>query len=337
MPRFAVAVPRVPSLRAGLAWLGGLLLAAAAVVASAQTPSLTLATSRSPLSLPIYLADAAGFFAAEGLNVKLLDCVGGHRCLKLVLDGQADAGTAGDTPIVFNSFQTNDFVVIATLSSTVDDLKLYARTDARVSRARDLAGRKVGAVVGAASQFFLDSFLMFHGVDPRSVQVVPMQPEGMFEALQSRQVDAVAVWEPYGYRIARGMKDAVVAMPNVGVYTATFNLVAQRRMVGGRDADLVRLLSALAKSEALIRQDPERAKAVLRERLATDDDFVRWVWPGITYRLSLDQTLLKTLESEARWALREGHVTGRSAPNFLPFLHRAPLLQVMPAAVGISR
>lgn len=335
MPFFAAVRPR--RLRALVAWLGGLMLIATSMVATAQAPALTLATSRSPLSLPIYLADAAGLFAAEGLQVKLLDCVGGHRCMKLVIDGQAEAGTAGDTPIMFNSFQTNDFVVIATLSSTLDDLKLYVRKDAGVGRARDLAGRKVGAVVGAASQFFLDSFLMFHGVDPRSVQIVPMQPEGMLDALQSRQVDAVAVWEPYGYRIARTMKEAVVAMPNVGVYTGTFNLVVNRRLAGPRDADLVRLLSALAKAEAMIRQDPERAKAVLRERLLTDDDFVRWVWPGITYRLSLDQTLLKTLESEARWALREGHVTGRSAPNFLPFLHRAPLLQVMPAAVGISR
>jgi hypothetical protein len=91
------------------------------------------------------------------------------------------------------------------------------------------------------------------------------------------------------------------------------------------------------RAETLIRDDPARAKLILRQRLSTDDDFVRWVWPGLTFRLSLDQSLLKTLESEARWALREGHVTGRAAPNFLPFLHRAPLMQVRPEAVGISR
>jgi hypothetical protein len=91
------------------------------------------------------------------------------------------------------------------------------------------------------------------------------------------------------------------------------------------------------RAAALIRNDPERAKAVLRQRLAADDEFVRWVWPQLVFRLSLDQSLLKTLESEARWALREGHVTGRAAPNFLPFLHRTPLMQVRPSAVGISR
>lgn len=334
MPRTATLFSR--ALRAAARWaIAGAVVAAGPAVA--QGPSLTLAVSKSPLSLPLYLAESEGFFAAEGLSVRLVDCVGGHRCLRLALDGQADVATAGDTPIVFNSFQTSDFVVLATLANTVDDLKLYVRTSAGIARARDLAGKKVGAVVGAASQYFLDSFLMIHGVDPRSVEIVPMQPEAMLDALKARQVDAVSVWEPYGYRLARALKDAVATLPNTGVYTGTFNLVAHRRLAGPRDADLVRLLRAVAKAEDLIRADPARAKAVLRERLATDDEFCRWVWPGMNYRLSLDQSLLKTLESEARWALREGHVSGRASPNFLTFLHRAPLLKVLPDAVGISR
>lgn len=300
-------------------------------------PGFRLAVSKSPLSLPVLVAAAQGFFADEGLALTIVDCVGGHRCLALMRDGQADLATAGDTPFVFHSFAAGDFVILATMASTVDDLKLFTHRAAGIARPRDLAGRRIGAVVGTASQYFLDSLLLVHGVDPRSVQVVPLQPEQMQRALESREVDAVAVWEPYGYRIARDLKDQAVAVPNAGIYTGTFNLVAQRRLVGARDADLVRLLRAIARAEDFIREHPARSQAVLRERLGTDDDFVRWVWPGMVYRLSLDQTLVKTLESEARWALREGHVSGRSAPNFLNLLHRGPLLQVRPAAVGIAR
>jgi len=312
-------------------------LLAMMMVAPAMAEPLTIAVSRSPLSLPLYVADVAGYFQDQGLKVRFTECVGGHRCLKLMLDGQVDVATAGDAPVMFNSFERADFAVIGTIASTTDDLKLYVRQDAGIARPRDLAGKRVGVVIGTASQYALDSLLMIHGVDPRAIQAVPMQPEGMLEALQAKRVDAVSVWEPYGYRIAGALKTSVVTLPNVGAYIAVFNLTVHRRLVGARDADLVKLLAAVDRAETLIREDPARAKQILRERLATDDDFVRWVWPGLTYRLSLDQSLLKTLESEARWALREGHVTGRSAPNFLPFLHRAPLMQVRPEAVGISR
>ena len=316
---------------------GAMALVMALATGAAQAQELTVAVSKSPLSLPLYVAEVAGYFQDAGLKVRFTECVGGHRCLRLMLDGQVDAATAGDTPVVFNSFQRSDFGIIGTVATTSDDLKLYVRQDAGIARPRDLAGKRVGVVIGTASHYFLDSLLMVHGVDPRQIQPVPMQPEAMQEALQAKRVDAVSVWEPYGYRIAGALKTSVAALPNAGAYSAVFNLIVQRRLVGARDADLVKLLTAVDRAQTLIRDDPARAKLILRQRLATDDDFVRWVWPSLTYRLSLDQSLLKTLESEARWALREGHVTGRAAPNFLPFLHRAPLMQVRPEAVGISR
>lgn len=48
-------------------------------------------------------------FESEGAKVALEECVGGHRCLKQMLEGKADLATVGDIPIVFNSFQRLDF------------------------------------------------------------------------------------------------------------------------------------------------------------------------------------------------------------------------------------
>lgn len=298
---------------------------------------LNLAVSRSPLSLPLYVAEAEGLFEDAGLRVHIADCAGGHRCMRMVLDGSVEVATAGDTPIMFNSFVTPDFVVLGTIASTTNDLKLIVRQDTGISAPRGLPGRKIGVVAETASQYFLDSFLLIHGIEPRLVTAVPMQPEEMLEALQSRRVDGVAVWEPYGYRIAGVLKAGAVQLSNAGVYNGTFNLVAQRKLAGVRDADLSRLLAAVGRAQQFIREQPARAQAILRRRLATDDAFVQWVWPQQVYRLSLDQSLLKTLESEARWAIREGHVGARTTPNFLPFFHRAPLMAVNPSAVGISR
>ena len=76
---------------------------------------------------------------------------------------------------------------------------------------------------------------------------------------------------------------------------------------------------------------------MLRRTLGVDQGFVDYMWPQLQYRLSLDQGLLRTLESEARWALRERHVAGARMPNFLGVLHAAPLLRVKPDSTGIAR
>ena len=298
---------------------------------------LSLGVPRSPLSLPLYVAEAEGMFNDAGLRVQITDCVSGQRCMRMVLDGTADVATVGDTPIVFNSFSNSDFVVIGTIASNPGDLKLIVRRDSGIAAPGALSGHKIGVVSGSTSQYFLDSFLLTHGIDPNLVTTVPMQPEDMLAALQSRRVDGVSVWEPHGFRIIGALKNSVLLLPSEGVYSVTFNLVAQRRLVGVRDADLSRLLGAVERAEQFIHAHPEQAKAIMRRRLGVDEAFVHWVWPQQVFRLSLDQSLLRTLESEARWAIREGHVSGRTPPNFLPIFHRAPLMAVNPTAIGISR
>jgi ABC-type nitrate/sulfonate/bicarbonate transport system substrate-binding protein len=99
---------------------------------------------------------------------------------------------------------------------------------------------------------------------------------------------------------------------------------------------MIRLLKAIVRAERFIQERPDEAKAILRTSLQLDQPFIEWVWGGMAYRLSLDQSLISTMEGEARWARREGHVKGAS-PNFLGLLHSAPLKAVKPSAVGVNR
>src|SRR5262249_49147312 len=143
------------------------------------------------------------------------------------------------------------------------------------------------------------------GVDPRRVHMVPMQAEDMLPALRGARVDAIAVWEPYAWEALQGADPVAVHLPVSG-YIETFNLVAPRSRFGRDDALLAHLLRALDRAEGAIQADPAAAQAVLVKRLGVDPRFVDWVWHGLSFRLSLEQSLLTTMESEARWAQREG-------------------------------
>ncbi len=313
-------------------------LAMVATAAPAAPPQpITLAVAQTPLSLPIYIASERGFFAAEGIDVRLSDCTGGHRCIKQLLENKADLATSGDLPIVFNAFERNDFAVLGTFVTTSEDVKLVAQVSSGITNASHLAGKRVGVVIGASSQYFLELYLLTVGVDPRDVTLVSLQPEKMLEAMQAGSVDAIAVWEPYAYLTTRALGSRAIVLPPNSGYLLTFNLVAQRRLVGARDADLVRVLRAVERAEKFILEQPEDAKAILRARLKLDQGFIDWVWSGLNFRLALEQSLITTLEGEARWARRAEHVKVAASPNFLGILHTAPLKTVKPTAVGVGR
>ncbi len=59
---------------------------------------------------------------------------------------------------------------------------------------------------------------------------------------------------------------------------------------------------------------------------------------NLKYRvLMLDQTILMSLEDEARWAMREGLTDKKEIPNYLDFIYVDALEQVKPETVTIIR
>ena len=335
MARFlsAPAHRTAPPLRAAAA----LALAALAWLApgvAGAADALRIAASRGPVSLPLYVAQQRGFFADEQLDVAIADCIGGTRCLHALLDGKADVATTSEMPVVLAAFSHADVAIVATMVHATDNLKLIARKASGVTSSEQLAGRKVGVIAGTAAQYLLETHLLNVGVDPHRVTLVPIQAEETVAALQSARIDAVAVWEPYGYAALHGADAVGVRLPLSGGYIENYNLVGGQALFGRGDALAVRLLRAVDRAEQFILAHPAEAQAILRAKLSLDQHFVDWVWSGLAFRLSLDQSLLTTMEGEVRWAQREGHVAGGARPNVLTLIRPAPLKAVRPDAVG---
>ena len=330
MPRFRPAPPplRVATALAlaAVAWL--------APAAAGAADALRIAASRAPVSLPLYVARQRGFFADEQLDVTLADCIGGTRCLRELLDGRADLATTSEMPVVLAAFAHADVAIVGTMVHATDNLKLIARKASGVTRSEQLAGRKVGVIAGTAAQYLLETHLLDVGVDPRHVTMVPLQAEETVAALQSGRIDAVAVWEPYGYAALHGPEAVGVRLPLGGGYIESYNLVGGRALFARGDAVQVRLLRAVDRAEQFILAHPADAQAILRDRLGVDQHFIDWVWSGLAFRLSLDQALITTMDGEVRWAQREGHVAEAARPNVLTLIHAAPLKAVKPSAVG---
>jgi len=302
----------------------------------AAADTLRIAASRSPVSLPLYVAQSRGFFADEGLDVTVTDCVGGSRCLRQLLEGQADVATSAESSVIQQAFQHADVAIVATMVHANDNIKLIARRASGALIDHTVQMHSVGVIVGSAAQYALELHLLSVGVDPRRVTMVPLQPEETVAALRDGRIDAVTLWEPYSYVALHGAEPVGLRLPLAGGYIETYNLVGRQALFAHRDDAVVRLLRAVERAEQFIQARPADAQAILRGRLQLDQDFVDWVWAGLAWRLSLDQALLSTMEGEVRWAQRERHVAEGARPNVLTLVHPGPLRAIRPDAVGIG-
>lgn len=96
--------------------------------------------------------------------------------------------------------------------------------------------------------------------------------------------------------------------------SGTLDLVGKR--VGVVKADVERLLRAVQRANDFVRAQPKRAEAIFVSKLGADPAFASWSMQRVHAILALDEALLRSLQSQANWAVREGYVAGKKQPDF---------------------
>ncbi|HTD02429.1 ABC transporter substrate-binding protein [Undibacterium sp.] len=298
---------------------------------------LIVAVSTTGMSTPFYVAEKLGLFAQEGLKVKILDCNSGSRCIKQMFDGKAQLSTVSDLPIMFNSFERQDLVVLSTFCTANFDTKLIVHKNANITSVKDLLGKRIAVPMGTSSQYAFDLVALSQGLDPRGMGLINMDPERMPQAMLNHKIDVAAVFEPTAYKVMQALAGEGQKLQIDSVHTLSFNLVTLRPTLNTRKEDMVRLMRALDNASLYIQNHQGRSKAILLEHLKLEQAFIAWAWSDFRFNLVLTQSLLTSLESEARWAVRENLISHHQIPNFLDVLEPAVLRKVRPGSVTLLK
>lgn len=305
--------------------------------ANAAANKILIGVAQVPHSLPFFVAEQEGFLAQEAPNVQLVKCFPGRKCLDQLLAGTVQFATAADTPVINASFMRADFMVVATIASSSSDIHLVGSKAAGVLATRQLIGKKVGVIKGTSTDYFLDSVLIFDGIDPAQVEKVDIAPDRMAAALRQNQIDGFALFDPGFSQAVESLGDLVTLLKTPPIYLATFNLIGMRTSIGKNDADMVKVLRALDRANLFIQRHPDAVHRILSQRLHMSEASAKLVSKQLDYALSLDQTFIKTLEGEARWYSQQRGNVGIKPANYLDYIYPLPLRQVRPQAVTIVK
>jgi NitT/TauT family transport system substrate-binding protein len=298
---------------------------------------VTVGVASATLSAPVFIAYEKRFFSDEGLDVVLKLYPSGKKAMEGMFAGEVDLATVADTPIVLASFAREDYVILATFVHSYDDVKVLCRKDRGIIRPADLKGKRIGTSLMTSAHFFIHVYLVEHGIRKSEVNVIDVPPQELPEALRHGKVDAVAIFEPYAYQAEKALPGNVVRLPKSSLYRETFNLVAMKKFAMDNLEGLKRILKAVDRSIEFIHRNRKESISLLAGATAVNETLLVSVWSDFIYGLSLDRSLLTSMEDEARWAMRNRITEVKKIPNYLDYIYLDAMKAVRPESATIIK
>lgn len=315
----------------------GSVLSAALIGTPAAAADLKIGVSNSPMSLPFAVADQQNLFEKYGVKAELVKCLGGIRCVKELIDQKVDMATSSELPVLFNSFDTSNLSILATFSQNNDDLKLIVSKELAARKPSEWEDRRVGMVFKSASHYYADVALLYHGIDPRAVKYVSLTPEELPDAILSGKVDAISTWEPYGHLTKRAEGNKVVVLKTPKLYQQNFILTTTKDYSRSNTEKIGAVLKALNAANQFIMKYPVQAQQIMVKHSNLDQDFIKENWNDYRFTLTLQKSLITTMEGEARWMIREGHLQrDAKIPDVSKLIDPSHLNRFSPQAIDFS-
>jgi len=163
--------------------------------AAAQETKLTLGMSGWTGFAPLTLADKAGIFKKNGLDVELKMIPQKDRHLALAAGAIQCAATTVETHVAWNANGV-PIVQIFQMDKSYGADGLAVRND--IKTFADLKGKTIGvSAPGTAPYFGLAWMLNKNGMTLKDVKTVSLEPQPAAQAFVSGQNDAAMTYEPY--------------------------------------------------------------------------------------------------------------------------------------------
>jgi ABC-type nitrate/sulfonate/bicarbonate transport system substrate-binding protein len=229
--------------------------------AELQVVTVALVSTSWNTGLPTAVARGAGFFKAEGLDVRPVTLSSsGPIMMALLMSGQADIVVAGAVAVLRGISRGAPVVVVGGHLNRMS----YALMSARgLKTVADLKGKTIGITgIGGMGEFTVVESLKRNGlIKDRDFSVLNIEggPAARIAALKTGKVQAVPLTpgqrvqaENEGFTVLLDTREILTEIPST--------IVASTRDFAGSSPDkIVRFLRALAKGMELIRRDREKA------------------------------------------------------------------------------
>lgn len=295
---------------------------------------LSLGLSPFPYSGLVAIADEKGFFKESGLDLSIKDYAFGFATLEALSKGEIQVAMGNEFSF---AMMANDDPSLRLLASVafVNTNEIVARKDRNIHEPADLTGKRIGFSPNTSSEYYLLSFLLVNKIPLSAVVMVKIPAANLVQAIVNGDVDALSGWDTVVYEAKKRLPQKAVSWPAQNNRDWQW-ILAVKDSTTQSPEPLKRLLRALLKAEDFVLTHRDEAKGIIARRWGFEPDFMQQIWDNTRLSVTLNQSLIASLESFSKWC-REKEGKGGAGPNFLKFVYPDALEQVDPKAVTIFK
>ena len=294
--------------------------------------SLTIGPTSHQSSALVWVAEDRGYFRDAGLDVAVAPQPFGRVAAESLLAGDIDLAVSSDFVFVRQSTARPDLRVLASVAE-IRIQEVVARQDHGIHVPADLRGKRIGVTMGSLAEFYLGRFLLTHGIDMNSVELVDFPPSEMAARLADGSIDATSTWQPHASRASQGIGANAVLLSDGLDEPYYMLLLSTADWIDAHPDAAERVINALLRAEDFVRENPEDAQQILITRLGREPELVRESWENFVFRAQMPQDLLILLEDQAAWLVERGLRTNGETPNYLDLMRPDELAAARPDAV----
>lgn len=254
------------------------LLALGAVPLATVSPAAELTPFRIGISapvvsiLPVYFAEAGGFYEKQGLKVEVISSEGGTRGLQVLLSGEIQAMHVGLSPVVAANAQGGDLRTVASTTNTLP-ITIFAakRTDPPLPK-----GSTIGiSTLGSETDIALTIALKALGLRREDMNITQIGGTSQrFSAMVAGRVEAAPLLEPAITAAKQKGMNPVYDLSAAKTPWIFDSVVVTNSFLKQNPELLQRFLKAYLEGAYWAMTQPDKAKEVIATRFKTKDQAV---------------------------------------------------------------
>ena len=257
------------------------------------------------MSSQFAVADALGFFKAEGIKINPRWYIAGTDLPSMWGAGNIHLGTATATMVVpiAAAGQTIYNIAPQTDVAGTQQIVLGKKGQEIVRSPKDIEKIKIGMPKGASVTMAIEAMARAHGVDFSKIQFVNLSPPDAVTALAKGDIDAMAAWAPWTFRAVKeaggklyftGSRSYIPGKEGpVDWLHVHAGVVASGKMLKENPNTLKAVLRAVRKATDSINKDRDGAIKIVAREMKIDEGLAREIMTYNVYSMEMNDKILK--------------------------------------------
>jgi NitT/TauT family transport system substrate-binding protein len=213
----------------------------------------------------------------------------------------ADVATNAETQVLRESPARPDLRIIMTVAE--GHYRIVARKSAGITSVADLRGKRIATLTMSSAGYFLSRELARANMTLADVQVKDVTPfSAMVTQLVNKEVDGIAIWEPYSENALRALGADAIVLPSASGYYEIFNLntIAVTLAHPEKRAAMVQLVRGIIDATESMNRNPRRGQELVAEAGNYTVEEVAASWSHQKFVASFAENMLDVMAEEDR-------------------------------------